>query len=149
VFISSEYNIILSRVSLNVFHRAPNKSYNSWLSLTLSHSLDKGRPDIPCFSLLGFISKCSIQAVCNILFLLWSFVNLPLKLDAYILSLYSKKKIEKICLTFIQDYLCMSAWLSPRLTHVVLLLGGGVVIMPAAPAPCAGGVELVPLHAFC
>ncbi|MFZ0896082.1 MAG: hypothetical protein WAZ77_16420, partial [Candidatus Nitrosopolaris sp.] len=42
-----------------------SKSYNSWFSLfihlTLSHSLDKGRPNIPSSGLLGFIVKCSIR----------------------------------------------------------------------------------------
>jgi hypothetical protein len=46
-----------------------------------------------------------------------------------------RKKEGNLRLVFIQDYLLMSAWLSPMLTHVVLLL-----------LPDVGGVELVPLQ---
>jgi hypothetical protein len=50
----------------------------------------------------------------------------------------TEKNGENVRLVFLQDYLLMSAWLSPTLRHVVLLLlgvaadgGGGVACVPA------------------
>ena len=52
----------------------------------------------------------------------------------------TEKNGENVRLVFLQDYLLMSAWLSPMLTHVVLPGVGGATVA----ASCFAG--LVPLQ---
>ena len=111
---------------MNVSHWPRSKSYSSWFSLfirlALRHSLDKGRPYIPCISLLGFIAKCSIQPACTYPLLVIVVCRFALQIRCIHPVVVLLKKMEWMRLTFIQDYLYMSNELSPWLRHTILLL---------------------------